>query len=245
MRKMKPTDQENEYITRVFKPTRVALVHIKAGTSSSEPLRFCLIDTCLEKHTTALISWLKKSTGDLATIDTIFLTHCHSDHTGALAAVVSAVKEAGGDPLVIAHSSDAQYITKGELRVPPGLLLPMKPVMGLLAWISRLTSSSIAPVPCTAWDGDRDVLVRRGFDLHVLHTPGHTPGSVTLVLGGAAFVGDCCFNTWWTRGTPPVGNSMDDIRDSWRAILAEGVATIVPSHGRLMPASRLKELLKD
>ena len=40
---------------------------------------------------------------------------------------------------------------------------------------------------------DGDVLPLGLLDIHVLHTPGHTPACVTYVIGDAAFVGDTVF----------------------------------------------------
>ncbi len=38
-----------------------------------------------------------------------------------------------------------------------------------------------------------DILPLGALDIHVLHTPGHTPACVTYVIGDAAFVGDTVF----------------------------------------------------
>lgn len=41
---------------------------------------------------------------------------------------------------------------------------------------------------------DKDVIRLGGLELEVTHTPGHTPGSVSIKLGGVVFTGDALFN---------------------------------------------------
>ncbi|MYD66249.1 MAG: MBL fold metallo-hydrolase [Chloroflexi bacterium] len=40
---------------------------------------------------------------------------------------------------------------------------------------------------------DGDEVTIGGATMHVMHTPGHTPGSISLLLGGAVFTGDTLF----------------------------------------------------
>ncbi len=100
----------------------------------------------------------------------IIHTHTHIDHVGA----TSEVQEATGAPARV-HDKDM-------------FLYRMLPVQAGLVGVS---------VPRTAqFDRplDEGEVVRAGsLDVAVLHTPGHTPGSLSFVLGNVVFTGDTLF----------------------------------------------------
>ncbi len=75
-------------------------------------------------------------------------------------------------------------------------------------------------------DGDRVL-----ESLVVVHTPGHSPGSVVLVGGGVLFAGDLLFAGSIGRVDLP-GGSPNDMFDSLRRIVAlPGDYTVYPGHG--------------
>ena len=79
--------------------------------------------------------------------------------------------------------------------------------------------------------GEGDTLRLAGLTIHVIHTPGHTPGSVCLLSGSALFSGDTLFAGSCGRTDLPGG--------SWAAIQAslgrlakmEADFTVCPGHG--------------
>ena len=151
-------------------------------------------------------------------ISLILVTHAHIDHIGALATV----KEATGAKFAI-HEAEAtaslgmfsrmlSSMTGGSFNQPP------KP--------DRLLK-----------DGDKiDV-----DDLHfaVLHTPGHSPGGISLYGHGIIFSGDTLFNSGIGRTDFP-GCSYEQIMDSIKNKLMKlPEETIVyPGHG---PATTIGE----
>lgn len=86
-------------------------------------------------------------------------------------------------------------------------------------------------------DYDDDDTVRVG-DLRftVLHTPGHTPGSVCLKCGTALLTGDTLFAGSCGRVDLPGGNYAQMMRSLKRIAALEGDLAILPGHG---PASTL------
>ncbi len=87
-----------------------------------------------------------------------------------------------------------------------------------------------------------------GVDGVVMSTPGHSSGSMSLVLKtGEAFVGDLAVNGPPQRLGPNMcafAEEPDRIPQSWRAILQAGAKVIYPAHGRPFAASALERLLR-
>ena len=139
-------------------------------------------------------------------IDTIVLTHCHFDHTAH-------VKE-------IAHMCKAKVaIHKNDLR-------------GLVDDIHSLSMHFGARSPGIAPDivlGEGDII----GELTVLHTPGHTPGSICLfserdlvLISGDTVFSDGCFG----RYDFPGGSRLELARSLDRLALLE-VERLFPGHG--------------
>ncbi len=103
-------------------------------------------------------------------VEAIINTHGHADHVMANIKV----KEATGAPLWI-HGADADMLSNGSRN--------------LSAYLGAAASCG-TPDRLLA---DGDVLTVGDFTLKVLHTPGHTPGGISLLADKAVFVGDALF----------------------------------------------------
>jgi len=112
------------------------------------------------------------------------------------------------------------------------------PLSGALAQQARMLGLTETP-QIVALDGDLadgDELRAGAITLHVLHTPGHTPGSTSFALenDGATtlFTGDTLFRGAvgrWDLG----GTSLADIVRSIRTklLVHDDASTVVPGHG--------------
>lgn len=143
-------------------------------------------------------------------------THGHPDHTCGN----GVVKDATGASILI-HELDANMLGEGG-----------KNLTGLFGF--RLIPSI---TDCFLKDGD---VVRFGkVVLRVLHTPGHSPGSISLVGEGCVFTGDTLFAGSIGRVDLP-GGSGEDILRSLRERLAvlPDMFTVYPGHG---PKSSVRE----
>jgi glyoxylase-like metal-dependent hydrolase (beta-lactamase superfamily II) len=96
-------------------------------------------------------------------------THCHADHTGGN----REMKELTNAQIVI-HKDDAE-----RLANPSALALQIFQV------------EASPPADITVEEGDR-IEFGRQF-LNVIHTPGHTPGGMSLYSNGYVFTGDTLF----------------------------------------------------
>ncbi len=160
----------------------------------------------------------------------ILLTHAHWDHMGSAAEL----KEITGAPLAV-HKAEVDWVQNGNPPLPPGATRWGKVFIAIHRLVMPLIN-----VPSAAVDiqlGDETVSLREyGIPGRVVHTPGHSPGSVSVVLeDGTAFVGDLAMNRIPLRVTPGLPILADDmaaVRASWRKLLEMGVRTIYPAHGR-------------
>ncbi len=109
--------------------------------------------------------------GDLGlSVDKILLTHGYIDHVGAVDALR---KKTGAN--VYVHEADAERMKTARRQ---GLMFGL--------WITD-------PPPPDVLVGDGDSVPFGDGDFKVEHTPGHTPGCVSYIIGKMAFVGDLIF----------------------------------------------------
>lgn len=124
-------------------------------------------------------------------ITKIVCSHGHLDHIMA----VRALKEETGAPFLL-HQSDLEIAR----RLPESAL--------------RLLSRNELPPPDPdAFMSEGDDVEIPGLSMKVLHTPGHTPGSICLYGGGMLFSGDTLFQGSVGRTDMP-GGSMPQLMDS-------------------------------
>ena len=141
-------------------------------------------------------------------IKLIVLTHGHLDHIGAL----KEVKEATEAEVAI-HSDDVNLLQDRLLGMLFGVFCPTPP-----------------PPDRLLKDGDSlDV-----GDLHfaVIHTPGHSPGGISLLGHGVVFSGDTLFNYGIGRTDLP-GGSYSQLMDSIHSqlLVLPDDTIIYPGHG--------------
>ena len=114
---------------------------------------------------------------------------------------------------------------------------PEVPVFLHPADAARLGSDVFPPIGApTVPYGDGDVVKLGDLDIQVLHTPGHTPGGVCLLVGDALFTGDTLFQGSMGR-IDFEGGSYEDIMASLaRLAHLPGDFRVLPGH---MDASTL------
>lgn len=81
----------------------------------------------------------------------------------------------------------------------------------------------------TAWQ-EGDVLSLGELSVEVLHTPGHTPGSVTLRCGDVLFTGDTLFAGSCGRTDFPGGDGLAMLASLKRLAQLEGDYAVYPGH---------------
>ena len=76
-----------------------------------------------------------------------------------------------------------------------------------------------------------DTLQLAGLTIQVIHTPGHTPGSVCLLIGDTMFSGDTLFQMSYGRIDFPTGSGQDMLASIKRLLTTLPEETMVyPGH---------------
>ena len=152
-------------------------------------------------------------------INYIINTHGHPDHIGANCQI----KEYTNAPILI-HEYDAPMLTRSG---------------SVLSLIFPLESSSPA---ADTFVKDGDLIECAEMKLKVLHTPGHTPGGISLLLDDAIFTGDTLFSGSVGRFDLP-GGSEEVLLNSIKKILSLDENLIIyPGHG---PSTTVSEELRS
>ncbi|MBO8158082.1 MBL fold metallo-hydrolase [Thermosyntropha sp.] len=169
-------------------------------------------------------------------INLIIITHAHFDHIGSLADI----KNMCGCPVLI-HPYEADILARGEVVIPPGTNTAgsVMSTMGKgLKFLFRFKPVT-AELRC---EGEFD-LRPYGVNGRVIPTPGHTKGSLSVVLDdGRAMVGDLAMNFAFQKTNYPIFAEMpEEVYKSWDKIKKAGAETIYPAHGACFPVSNLIE----
>ena len=172
-----------------------------------------------------------------AQIVALVVSHVHFDHVAGL----RGLRAATGAPVLV-HRAEAPLLEAGEVAIPPGAT----PVGRLVSALGRRATWALrfAPCPVDAPVGNSGLaLAPWGVDVRLLHTPGHSPGSLTLLTpDGAALVGDLGSNGLPFGLGPIYPGFVEDpaaLLASWRLLLDRGARVVYPGHGRPFPAERL------
>jgi glyoxylase-like metal-dependent hydrolase (beta-lactamase superfamily II) len=199
-----------------------------------------LVDTGVPKREAQILAGMAKYGLAPKDIQLILITHAHGDHIGS----THALAQRSGAP-VMAHRLDAQALEKGIPLQPAGLTIPGKIVSPFLGQFRKSTSGF--PHKPEIIIEDTLPLSEYGVRGKVIHTPGHTAGSLSMLLdSGEAVVGDLCAKTPYLPSSsylPLFGDSRAEVFASWQRLLDAGVTTIYPGHGAPLSASQLREQL--
>lgn len=223
---------------------KTEIFHIKLGLNSCYLIRgrdIVMVDGGLPNKLEVFKKDLSRLGINPREIRLIVLTHSHMDHAGS----AKEISELTGAKTA-AHQSESKYLENEGTLIPKGVTLNgriTKPI--LFPILSRIKFPRFKPDILL---GDEPMLLSEyGIDGSVIHTPGHTPGSLSVVLdSGEAFVGCMAHNGLPFRlkpGLPIYAQDIEEVKSSWKMLLEMGVKMVYPGHGNPFPAEIMKKTL--
>ena len=195
-----------------------------------------LVDAALPGYDAPIASYISSLGKSTSELRYILLTHSHPDHSGAVPFLTrqSAAR-------VLVHERDVRWERDGR----PRLFYPGQ----LLTFFWRFPALERIYAHDVVREGDT-VPVMGG--VRVVHTPGHTPGSVAFHLEdrGVLFTGDTLLSNGkrFSRPLPFPGTNFKEYRRSVERLAGLDFDVACPGHGRPIlggAGPRVQEMLDD
>ena len=188
-----------------------------------------LVDAGVPGGKKSFLRGLEKAGVKPGEIKLVIITHGHMDHMG----IAKTLADTTGAKIAI-HHRDRTWLETGVSPVPPGTTILGK-VLSALG--GRIPEISVEPTKADIVLGDNGLsLEAYGIPGRIIYTPGHTMGSVSVLLeGGEAFVGDLAMSSRFMRlrpGPPIFAEDLESVMQSWNVLVESDGKTIFPAHGK-------------
>jgi hydroxyacylglutathione hydrolase len=187
----------------------------------------CLIDSGVASSEQMIFEYIRQTGRNPDEISLMVLTHSHPDHIGSALAIKKA-----SDCSVAAHLNEKSWIEDVELQSKERPVPNFHSLVKGSVDVDRILE-------------DKEVLdLGNGLNLEVLHTPGHSKGSISILFreDKALFTGDAI----------PLGGDLpiyEDIFSSVRSIkklkVIGGINALLASWGDPLEGSRIYELMDE
>lgn len=216
------------------------IIKLDLGGANSYLIRgekgFLLIDTGLKGAKVKLINQLKETEIEPTDISLIIITHDHYDHTGGL----KEIKELTGAKVLI-HEDELKVSMKSNhssfiFRI-------------IVNIFSKFTPKEQPECPIEAdIKIDKEIdLAPYGFMVKVIHTPGHSPGSICIITNdNECFVGDTLFNMFPGTYYPIIVYDRKKLLKSYLKLEKENCSIYYPGHGKhILKEKFIKKIINN
>lgn len=197
--------------------------------------KYILIDTGRKNKWKELKNKLDELGVNENSMAALILTHTHFDH----AENAYNIKENYKTNLIV-HKSEEGFIRNGSNPVIKGTNLATGSITRILGESLRKLYK-YKSADCDIMVEDNFNLVDLGFEAYILHTPGHSIGSLSIIIDDEiAIVGDAMFGVFKNSVFPPYAEDSVTMIKSWKKLLNTGCSLFIPAHG----TENSKELLQ-
>jgi glyoxylase-like metal-dependent hydrolase (beta-lactamase superfamily II) len=171
----------------------------------------------------------------------LLITHGHWDHIGS----AREIRDLTGAPIAM-HECETHWLEESLKPLSPGLSSWGRVITRINKMIMPFVNIPAAEVDIRLGNEDFS-LHEYGIPGHVIHTPGHTHGSLSVLLdSGEVFVGDLAMNRFplcLKPGLPIFAVDEEKVKESWERLLRRGARTVYPAHGKPFPAEIMRKTL--
>lgn len=210
---------------------RISMAYVLLGE------RAVIVDTGCPGEEERILGGMRRYNLDPQRVALLLHTHAHLDHAGSTRALQSRLRV----PAAV-HAADAPKMRAGDSRP----LVPLRLSSRVLSLFLNPRFPAVEP----------DLLLDEGYSLAefglpatVLHTPGHTPGSISILFeDGRAIAGDLMMGGSLGGAFHPFdpgyhyyAEDLAELRRSIRKLLDRGAKTIYLGHGGPLEAGRVRE----
>jgi hydroxyacylglutathione hydrolase len=201
-----------------------------------------MIDGGPPNKSKAFQKFIAKTHIHLKDIRLIVLTHGDFDHVGS----AKEIRFLTGAEIAI-HKNDRLNFENSIYNFPPGATKWGKFLHFVLNPYCKALLKFNGDKADIILDNSDFPLYDFGIKGKIMYTPGHTKGSVSVLLdSGEAFVGCMAHNNFPFKlkpGLPIFAHNIGELKESWKPLIQQGAKMIYPGHGNPFPVDVIKNIL--
>ena len=212
----------------------VKIIDIESGINTCYVIKekgAIMIDGGPPKMRRTFLKRMKESSIDLEEIQLIVLTHGHFDHVGS----AKEIQEITGAKIAI-HTKDRMDLEQGSGNWPKGVTTWGKISSSILKKLLKDKLTFPTFKADIILDDSELLLNKYGIAGKIIYTPGHTLGSVSVLLdSGELFAGCLAHNRFpftFHPTLPIYAENIDLVKESWRKLIDAGAKVVFPGHGK-------------
>ncbi|GAB1472811.1 MBL fold metallo-hydrolase [Bacteroidota bacterium] len=204
------------------------VIKVLSGRSNSYLIKMgltnILIDTGLEISSGQLLKNLVSV--NCNKLDYLILTHTHFDHCSAVNTITRRFP-----CKVVLSKYEKECALNGYTPIPEGTNHFSRLVASIGVKIGKIVGN-YKPFDANIEIGEKLDFMLHGVNIKVIHTPGHSAGSLTVVADNEiAITGDTLFGVFGNSVMPPFADDVNLLLKSWKVLIDSGCKLFLPGHG--------------